>query len=87
MPAAADVLLLIEVSDSTLPFDRGVTLPLYATSGIPEVWIADLLRRRFSVHRQPEGTAYREVTVVKEGVLSPMVAFPDVLIDVRDVLE
>lgn len=86
VPATADVLLLIEVSDTTLPFDRGVKLPLYAESGIPEVWIADLSRRGFLVHRQPEGRAYREVAVVKEGMLSPL-ALPDVLIDVRDVLE
>jgi Uma2 family endonuclease len=76
LPGPEDVLLIIEVSDSTLHFDRGTKLPLYAAAGIPEVWIVDLERRRVLVHRQPDGDLYREAVVVDDGSLSPL-AFPD----------
>ena len=48
-PMPEDVLLLVEVSDTTLSYDRDVKLPLYAQSGVPEVWIvavkADVVTR------------------------------------------
>ena len=42
LPGSDDVVLLIEVADTTLRYDRGVKLPLYARAGIPEVWLVDL---------------------------------------------
>ena len=41
-PAPEDILLLIEVSDTSLVYDRDVTVPLYARDGVPEVWVVDL---------------------------------------------
>ncbi len=61
-PGPADVLLLIEVADSSLRFDRRVKLPLYARFGIPEVWIADLQRRVLERHLSPMGSAYATST-------------------------
>jgi Uma2 family endonuclease len=84
LPGPEDVLLIIEVSDSTLHFDRGTKLPLYAAAGIPEVWIVDLERRRVLVHRQPDGDLYREAIVVDDGSLSPL-AFPDVALHLEDI--
>jgi len=76
-PGPQDVLLLIEVSDTTLAFDRDVKLPLYAVAGIPEVWITDLGGERMLVHRDPRGSRYREVSVVgRDGAVSPQ-AFPN----------
>lgn len=49
-PGPGDVLLVIEVSDTTLSYDRGVKLPLYAGAGIPEAWIVDLAGRKVEVH-------------------------------------
>ena len=84
-PGPEDVLLLIEVSDTTLVYDRGVKLPLYARAGIPEVWIVDLEGRRLLVHRQPSGMAYGEITVVAGGALSPA-AFPDLSIRLDEII-
>ena len=56
------MLLVVEVADSTLRYDRAVKLPLYARAGIGEVWIVDLTRRMVDVHRNPSGGAYASIT-------------------------
>lgn len=58
-PHPGDVLLLVEVSDTTLAYDRDVKRPLYARAGIPEVWILDLEARHVEVHREPDDDVYR----------------------------
>lgn len=66
-----DVLLLIEVSDSTLKQDRNVKLPLYATAGIPEVWIIDVSKRQLEVYRQPSEERYQSVaTLTREDTVT-----------------
>ena len=65
LPAPADVLLLIEVADSSLRFDRLVKLPLYARHRIPEVWIVDLPAGAVEVCRGPTPEGYARV--VREG--------------------
>lgn len=52
-PEAADVLLVIEVADTSLAYDLGTKVPLYARHGIPEVWVIDAATRRTRVFRQP----------------------------------
>ena len=85
-PRAADLLLVIEVSDSSRAYDRDVKLPLYARAGIAEVWIVDLGGDRIEVYRDAESGGYRDVRVVPRGdTLSPS-AFPDVAISVAEVL-
>ena len=54
-PSAADVLLLVEISDSSLTYDRGRKLALYAKFGVPEVWIVDIAGASVEVFRQPKG--------------------------------
>lgn len=74
-PHAKDVLLLIEVSDSTVQFDRKTKVPLYARHGIPEVWlVVGPHRRHIEVYRdpQPERGGYRTRFQVQEGVLTPV---------------
>ena len=74
-PRAQDVLLLIEVSDSTAPFDRKTKVPLYARHGIPEVWLVMGPRRRHvEVYRdpQPESGVYQTRLQLREGVLTPV---------------
>jgi hypothetical protein len=77
-PGAADVLLVIEVSDTTLKFDRGVKARLYARHGVPEFWVVDLTSRQVEVFRAPRGAEYGERTVRAPGVF----AIPQVGIDV-----
>ncbi len=60
-PEPADVVLVVEVADSSLRYDRTVKLPLYARAGIGEVWIVDLRRRVVDVHRTPAGDGYATV--------------------------
>jgi len=74
-PCAQDVLLLIEVSDSTVQFDRKTKVPLYARHGIPEVWlVVGPKRRHIEVHRDllPDHSAYQTRWQLREGVLAPV---------------
>ena len=59
LPASEDVLLVVEVSDTTLDYDRGVKMRLYGASGIPEYWIIDLQNERLEVYRDPGPSGYR----------------------------
>ena len=54
-PGAADVLLVIEVADTSLAYDLGTKVPLYARHGIPEVWVIDAATRHSRVFRRPVG--------------------------------
>jgi len=58
-PTGADVLLVVEVSDSTLAFDLATKIPLYARSGIPEVWVVDINAKGVRVFRETSAGAYR----------------------------
>jgi Uma2 family endonuclease len=64
-PGPADTLLVIEVADTTLPFDLEVKVPLYAAAGIPEVWVIEAATRRTHVFRRPAGGRYEERHVVE----------------------
>jgi Uma2 family endonuclease len=64
-PRAA--LLVIEISDTTLTFDRTVKKRLYARAGIPEYWIVNLVERKVEVHREPEGEEYARSFHAKPG--------------------
>jgi Uma2 family endonuclease len=71
-PSAADVLLLIEVADSSLAQDRGPKVTLYARHGVPEVWIVDLIGPAVEIGRDlgPDGYAERRRTA--EGMATPI---------------
>ena len=58
-PRPQDVLLLIEVADSSLAVDRAVKAPLYAAAGIPELWIVDLAGEALEVYQDPDPAGYR----------------------------
>jgi Uma2 family endonuclease len=72
-PRPEDVLLLIEVADSTVRFDRKVKIPLYARHNVPEVWLVDLAQRCVEVYRlpQPDAGLYQQVSRYAEGILTP----------------
>jgi Uma2 family endonuclease len=83
LPEPADVLLLIEVADSSIRYDRNRKLPLYARYGIPEVWLIDLNTRVVEVYREPAGDSYQAVTT--PNTLTPL-AFPELTLALDDFL-
>lgn len=86
IPVAADVLLLIEVSDSTLTFDQGVKLSLYARHGVAEYWVVDVESQRVVIYREPTAKGYvRKLEFTAAETVSSQ-AFPDVKIVVREIL-
>jgi Uma2 family endonuclease len=85
-PTPADVLLIVEVADTSLAYDRGPKLALYARWGIPEVWIVDLAGEVVTVYAKPSGRSYQSTRELKRGEgLSPA-AFPDVDLSVEEIL-
>lgn len=79
--SAADILLVVEVSDSTARFDRDIKMPLYARHGIPEAWIVDIQHRELHVHRAPRDGAFADqVVIAAPGMVFP-VRLPDMAID------
>lgn len=88
-----DAVLVVEVSDTTLAYDRGRKAVLYAAAAIPEYWIVNLVDRTLVVHRQPRRNAARPRrssyrVVANHGadeVIAPL-ARPDAAITVADLL-
>jgi Uma2 family endonuclease len=76
-PGAADIGLLIEVSNTTLDSDRDDKIPLYARDGIPVYWIVNLIDRQVGVYEQPSGTSpsptYGSLRTYKPGDTVPIV--------------
>ncbi|MDW8183673.1 MAG: Uma2 family endonuclease [Anaerolineae bacterium] len=85
-PGPGDVLLVIEVAESSGEYDRERKLPLYARSGIPEAWVVDLERGEVVVGRDPAPEGYRALRIARRGeTLSPL-AFPDFTLLVDELL-
>ena len=85
-PLTEDVLLIVEVADSTLPFDRGKKVPLYARCAIPEVWIVNLVDGQLEVYRDPTSQGFRTVRRLGRGDRIAPLAFPNVELAVDKVL-
>ena len=78
-PEPSDMLLLIEVADTSLRYDRQIKRPAYAKAGIAEHWLVDLNRHVIEVCRSPEGDQYTELHTVRgDDEVSPQ-AFADVI--------
>ncbi len=75
-PRPEDVLLLIEVADTTLAFDRETKLPLYARHGVSEVWILDLDAQQLEVYREPRAGSYHRKLERRESDAIAPVALP-----------
>jgi len=85
LPGPTDVLLLIEVADTTLAYDRKVKLPLYAQKGIAEVWIVNVQARCIETYREPTANGYQGRTDVgPEDRASPH-ALPDVQVELKEI--
>jgi len=86
-PTTNDVLLVVEVSHSTLKYDRTVKQTLYAEAGIGEYWIVNLVDECVEVHRAPVGDTYGSKQVVRPGDAIACQAFPIVKLDPAAIFE
>ena len=81
-----DILLLIEVSDSSADYDRNVKLPRYAEAGIPEVWLAIIPEGIVEAHTEPAGGRYTQMRTFRPGDAVSPACFPDIALPVTDIL-
>jgi len=71
IPDVTDVLLVIEVSDSSLAYDQGAKLALYARYGVPEYWVVDVAAKKIVVYNGPAQQCYAQKIEIDSGVISP----------------
>ncbi len=81
-PVPSEVLLLVEVADSTVDNDRDVKIPIYARSHIPEVWLVNLVENCLEVYRQPTPNGYSLILKLYAGQEVAPIAFPDFTVSV-----
>ena len=84
LPTVADVLLVVEVADTTLPFDMRTKVPLYARCGIAETWVVDVNERVVHAFRDPGPAGYRTSTTLKPGDSAACVALPEARIELAE---
>jgi len=85
-PRPLETLIVIEVSDTSLKYDRETKLSLYAEAQIPEVWIINLINNVVEVHQQPDVGLYRTVKVYSAGQTIESNVLPDINLDVDRIL-
>jgi len=86
-PGPEDVYLLVEVADASLDYDREEKLPAYGRAGIAEVWIVNLADLTVEVYREPHFSGYGAKTILRAGDRAIPQAFPDVAVDVAELLK
>lgn len=86
-PTAEDVLLAVEVSDSTWPYDRNIKAPLYARHGIREVWVVGLRQQELLCLRQPRNNEYAELETVKLPKLVSISPLGEMRVDLSDLFD
>lgn len=85
-PRAADILLVVEVADTSLAYDRDVKLPLYARAGIAEAWVVDVEADRIQICREPAGGRYTSVRAAARGDTITPLRFPGVTFPAGEIL-
>lgn len=85
-PGPADILLIVEVAETSGAYDREVKLPMYARASISEMWLVNLSEERIEIYRQPSSQGYRTVRILQRGDLLAPLAFPDVELTVEALL-
>lgn len=86
-PMATEVLLIIEIADSSLRLDCGVKAIAYAKSGIADYWVLNVNDRKLHVFRSPDTEGYQSELVLGEAMDIVPLAFPDCVISVREMLQ
>ena len=86
LPTPEDILLIIEVADSTIDYDRDVKMPLYAANGIPEMWLFDVNQQVIEGYSQPSASGYKRSQRYEQGDKLSLIAFPDVIFNWEDLM-
>ena len=81
-PEPRDVLLLIEVSESSLAYDRGEKAALYAAAGLKDYWVVNLQDSCVEIHRRPRSGEYRSIESFSAGQSVSPLAFPEITLEV-----
>jgi Uma2 family endonuclease len=85
-PGPPDLLLVVEVADTSLAYDRQTKLPRYAATGVREAWLLDLEADALEVHREPRPDGYALIRRYRRGERASPEALPDVALAVEDLL-
>ena len=85
-PLPADTLLIVEVSDTTLDYDHGLKLALYARAGIQEVWVVNLADDMIEVYALPKSGRYQETREAQRGEAIEARGVPGLVVEVNDIL-
>jgi Uma2 family endonuclease len=83
---AKDVLLAIEVADTTVKYDRDVKFPRYAANGIREAWLINLENDRVEIHSEPTENGYSLIKILHRGQSAESIVLPEIKISVEDIL-
>jgi Uma2 family endonuclease len=85
-PAAADILLLIEVSDTSLRYDRSVKMPIYSKAGISEAWLVDVRHGELLVFTDPQPDGYGSMRTLRRDDTATLLAFPQLALELAGLL-
>lgn len=86
LPGPEDVLLLVEIADTTMELDRRIKVPLYARAGVQEVWLVDLPHDLIEIYQDPTPKGYRSVRVARRSERIAPEMLPDRPVAVNDLL-
>ena len=80
-----DILLVIEVADTTLAYERDAKMPIYARHGIIETWLVDIQAQTVSIYQEPSTNGYRRLlTPTRNETITPSL-LPSVYVELADV--
>ena len=84
-PSPSDLILVIEVADSSLDFDRSTKANLYAEAGIQEYWIVNLIDDQVEVYRQPSLSIYTDIKIISSQDSIQLHQFPEISLDLKTI--
>lgn len=85
-PRPGEILLVVEVAEATLRYDRQIKTPRYARAGVPECWIVALPERRIEVYGDPEESGYQETAIPSESDRVQSKVIPGLTVPAVDIL-
>lgn len=86
-PRVPDVMLLIEVADTSLAYDTRVKAQLYAEAGVRDYWVVDLPNRKLHVYRDPSKTGFQSHEVHEGDARVPLLMIPEIVLAVNELFE